>query len=128
MAPKALADNIVLQELEHSKQTRCANAFVVMRHHTGAALLQGQCGLSAIERWGLALIHAQHDRLIGRIQIQRHHIGELLHKVRIAPQLKTLVRSGLMLWARKTAMTRSLRYPEPQTSCGSSNASRLQAL
>jgi hypothetical protein len=54
-----------------------------MRHGAGAALLHGQAGLGAIERLDLALfVDAQHQRLVGRIEIEPDHVlhfgGEVL--------------------------------------------------
>jgi hypothetical protein len=56
-----------------------------------AALLDGQSRLSPIQRLNLALfIDAEHDRLLGRIQIKPHHVCHLFQKLWIARQLESL--------------------------------------
>jgi hypothetical protein len=46
------------------------------RQGSAATLFHGQARLRAIQRLDLALfIHAEHDRLLGRIEIEAHHIG-----------------------------------------------------
>ena len=47
--------------------------------------------MCAIQCLNLALlVYAQDDRLLGRIQVQPHHIGHLFQKLRIARELKSL--------------------------------------
>ena len=62
-----------------------------MRHGLPAALLQRQTGLCPIERLDLAfLIAAQHQGMLGRIQVQTHHAFEFLGKPWILADLEGL--------------------------------------
>ena len=56
MARHAFADDLSGRHVEGGKQRRSPIALVVVRHGAGAALLDGQAGLSAIERLDLALL------------------------------------------------------------------------
>src|SRR5208337_4661170 len=51
----------------------------------GTALLHRQSGLSAVERLNLALlVHRQHERLVGGIDVKAHDVFDLLYEIRIA--------------------------------------------
>src|SRR5215210_2174171 len=100
MATVALTDHFALQDFKRSKQARRAIALVVMRHRAESSLLQGQSRLRAIERLNLGLlVYTQHDRLLRRIQIQPHHVTELLHEARIARELEILHAMRLQVMA-----------------------------
>ena len=58
-------------------------------------LAQGQAGLTALESLALALlIAAEQERAIRRVEIEAHHIPELLFKGQILGKLKPLSRWG----------------------------------
>jgi hypothetical protein len=64
-------------------------ALVVVGHRAAPALLQGEAGLGTIQRVDLAfLIHAQDHGMLGRVQIQAHHILQLVLEVRILAELE----------------------------------------
>ena len=64
-------------------------ALVVVGHRATPTLLQRQSWLCPIQCLNLALlIDAQYQCLLRRIQIQTHHVGQLLHKLRIPRQLE----------------------------------------
>ena len=87
----ALSHDPPLQDLQGRKQRGRAVAFVVVRHRATAAFFHGQARLRAIQRLNLALlVHANHHRLLGRIQVKAHHVGQLLQKPRVARQLEAL--------------------------------------
>src|SRR2546422_305879 len=89
MSAMTLTDHLAVQDVHRRKQCGGAIAFVVVRHRTASAFLQGQPRLGPIQRLNLALfIQTQHERLVGRVQIQPHHIGQLLQEFRIPRQLK----------------------------------------
>ena len=91
VAAKALTNDFALQDFQGREQASRAVALVVVGHRPQAALLHGQSRLRAIQRLNLGLfIHTQHQGLVRGIQIQAHHIGQLLHKARIARQLEAL--------------------------------------
>ncbi len=72
----ALSDHPSLQDLQSGEQRGRSVAFVVMRHGSAASLFHGQARLRAIQRLDLALfIHAEHDGLLRRIEIEAHHLG-----------------------------------------------------
>src|SRR5688572_10283094 len=80
----ALTNQLAVGHIESGKQSRGAMADVIMRHGSGAAFLERQSRLRAIEGLHLALlIAAEDDRMLGRIQVEADHILERLHKLRV---------------------------------------------
>ena len=76
---EALSYHSSLQDFQRREQSGRPIALVVMRHGAATTLLDGQTWLRAVQRLDLALfIYAQHDRLLGWIQVQTHHIRQLL--------------------------------------------------
>ena len=70
--------------VERSKQGRCSVSDVVVRPGAAAAFFQRQTGLSAIQRLNLALfIDTEHDGVLGRIEIDPHHVEELFNELRV---------------------------------------------
>src|SRR4029077_7764386 len=68
---------------------------LVVDHHAGATFLHRQAGLGAIECLDLALlVHAQHQRLLRRVQIQPDDVRQLLGKQRIVGELERLDEVG----------------------------------
>jgi hypothetical protein len=60
-------------------------------HGAGAALLHGQAGMGAVERLDLALlIDAEHQRLVGRIELEPDHVLHLGGEVLIARDFEGL--------------------------------------
>ena len=63
MARQAFADDLAGRHVERGEQRGGAVALVVVGHGAGAALLEGQAGLGAIERLDLALlVDSKHQR------------------------------------------------------------------
>jgi len=88
---KALPDHFPLQDLQGREQARGAMALVVVGHRPQTALLQGQSRLRAVQGLDLGLlVHAEHKGVVRGVQVQPHHIGELLQKPRIARKLEAL--------------------------------------
>src|SRR5450756_1468921 len=89
VAGQALADDAAIESAERREERGGAVALVVMGQRTGAARLHGQARLSAIERLDLALlINAEHQRLLGRVQVEADHVGELFGEERVARELE----------------------------------------
>ena len=61
MALHVAADHRAIEDVHRGEQRRCAVALIVVRHGSGAALLQRQSGLCAIERLYLALFVDRQD-------------------------------------------------------------------
>src|SRR3984893_15471204 len=86
----ALSDHLSLQDFQSGEQRGRSVALIVMRHGSATALFQRQARLGAIQRLNLTLfIHAEHNRLLRRIQIEAHHIGQLLQELGIPRQLES---------------------------------------
>ncbi len=80
----ALTDHLSLQKFQSGKKRRGPIALVVVGHRAAASLFQGQAGLGAVQRLNLALlIDAQHDGLLGWIEVEPDHVGQLLQKPQI---------------------------------------------
>ena len=74
---------------ERREQGGGAVALVVVGHGAGPALLHRQARLGAVERLDLGLlVHRQHDGVLRRVDIQAHHVLDLLGKPRIVGQLE----------------------------------------
>ncbi len=89
MALHIAADDGSVEDVERGEQRRRAIAFVVMGHRAGAAFLQGQTGLCAVERLDLALlIDRQHDGVRRRIDIEPDDIAQFVDELRIVRKLE----------------------------------------
>jgi len=91
MPRQAIADYVPIKQVQRGKQGRRAMAFIVMRPSPTAALLHRKAGLGAVQGLDLAfLIHGEHQGLVWRIEIQPHHIVELLDKLGVPAELEGL--------------------------------------
>ena len=84
MAGQALADDRAARHIEGGKQRCRTVTLVIMGHGAGPALLHGKAWLGAVEGLDLALlIDAEHQRLVGRIEIKSHDVLDLFGKIGI---------------------------------------------
>jgi len=108
LVPRAfvtLPHDFALQDLQIGKKRGGAVAFVVMGHGAATSFLQGQAGLGSIQCLNLAfLVDAEHQGLLGRIEIEAHDIGQLLRKRASRDSLKFFTRCGFRLWLRQTLL------------------------
>lgn len=80
-----------VEHIQGREQRGRAVAFVVVRDAFDVAQAHGQHRLRALQRLALTLlIHAQHQCVLGRAQIQAHHVAQLLHEERVVGQLEAL--------------------------------------
>ena len=92
----ALADHPPVQDVEGREQGCSPMPLVVVCHGPAAPLLHGQAGLGALESLDLALlVHAQDHGLVGRVEVQPHHVGELLREPPVLGELETFRPVGL---------------------------------
>lgn len=97
-------------------QRRRAVAFVIMSHCPQPPRKHRQAFLAAVEGLDLALLIArQHQRMLGRAQIQAHHIDQLLGKLRIVRDFEC--RDQMRLQAIVTPHTTN-RVLADSDSCG----------
>lgn len=74
--------------VERGEQGGRAVALVIVGHGRGAALLQRQAGLGAIERLDLGLlIDREHQRVLGRVDVEPDHVPEVLDKTGVKTKL-----------------------------------------
>ena len=86
-----LPNHFTLRQFERRKERRGAVALVVMGHGPTAAFFQRQSRLRAIQCLNLTfLVHAEHQCLLRRIEIETHHIGQFLQKPGITRQFERL--------------------------------------
>ena len=77
-----VADDSAFQQVQRCKQGGCSVALIIMRQSSTAAFLHGQAWLGSLQRLNLAFfIHTEDDGLVGRIEVETNHIGELLDKL-----------------------------------------------
>jgi len=85
-----------VQRVERGKQRGRAVAFVVVGHGAGAPELHWQARLGAVERLDLALLVAtEHERLVGRIEVQAHDVDQLVLEARVARELEGVLQMRL---------------------------------
>ena len=73
------ADHRAVEHVERGEQRRRAVPFVVVRHGSGAALLERKAGLGAVERLVLALfVDGQNDGVRWRIDIEPNHVAQFV--------------------------------------------------
>src|SRR5437016_12289883 len=66
-------------------------AFIIARHRATTPFLPRRTGLGSVQRLDLTLfIERQHDGIFWRIQIEGHHIFQLLRKTGVVAQLEGL--------------------------------------
>ena len=89
MARHALADDPALQHVERGEQCRRAVALVIMGHRPAAAALHRQPWLRAVERLDLRLlVDRQHQRVLGRIDVETDDILDFGGELRVVRQLE----------------------------------------
>src|SRR5665213_352332 len=104
----AAANHLALQHVECREERRRAVALVIVGHGSGSAFLQGKARLRAIQCLDLALLVEREDDGMGwRIDIEPHHIAQLLHELRIVGKLELLDLVGLKPMGTPDAMDRA---------------------
>src|SRR5271167_4556706 len=105
-------DQLAVQHVQSRKQRGGAVTLVIVRPRAATAFLQRQPRLRAIQGLNLALfIQTQHQRLLRRVQIQAHHIGQLLQKFCIPRELERLTQMRLELVQLPQSIDRILTHP-----------------
>ena len=83
-----------------------------MRHAFDVAQPEGQEGLGALQGLGLALlIDAQHQGMVGRIQVEADDVADLLDEEGIGGELEVLPPMGLEVERGPEALDRGLGAP-----------------
>ncbi|MCY1531917.1 hypothetical protein D9M68_671570 [compost metagenome] len=89
-------DDLAGQDVKGGIQTGRAVALVVMRPALDLPGLERQHGLGAIQRLDLCFfVHREHQRVVGRIQVQPDHIDHFVGKVRVVADLEGFQPVGL---------------------------------
>jgi hypothetical protein len=90
------ADDRAIQRVQCGEQGGRAVAFVVVRQRLGAPLLQGQARLRAVQRLDLGfLVQRQNQGMRWGVQIEPHHVLELLGKAWIRAEFEAPQAVGL---------------------------------
>ena len=85
------AEDFAIGGVQRGKQGGRAVALVIVRHGCAAALLHRQAGLGAVQGLYLALlVYRQHQRMLGRIEIEPHDGFQLACELRVATHLETI--------------------------------------
>ena len=83
------ADHGPVEHVQRREQRGRPIPLVVVRHAAGPALLHWQAWLGAVQRLDLGLfIHRQDHGMRGRIDIEAHHVGQLVHELRVVRELE----------------------------------------
>ena len=91
MAAMQSAQDLARFGIQGGKQRRRAVTEVVVTAPLYLAGTHGQNRLAPIQRLNLRLfVHTQHQRPLGRIQVQAHDVPHLLHELRVGGQLESL--------------------------------------
>ena len=101
------------QDIQCGKQGRGAVPLVVVGHRPGPALDHRQRRLRAVQglHRGL-LVHAQHDRVLRRVQVQPDDIDQFLLEFRIVRHLERLHQMRFQPPRRPDPLDRRLRHPD----------------
>ena len=92
----AFPDHTSVQDVQSRKQGSSSMPLVVVGHGPTASLLHGQAGLGALEGLDLAfLVHTQDQGLVGRVEVQPHHIGEFLGEPPVLGEFESFRPVGL---------------------------------
>ena len=95
MPRHAFADDLASGDVERREQGRRSVSLVVVGHRAGAALLQRQSWLRAIERLDLALlVDPEHQRLVRRVEIKPDDVLDHLAELGVGESLKPRIRCG----------------------------------
>ena len=96
MTAFALPEHLSGGDVQRHEQRRDAVANIVVRHALDIAQTQGQKGLGAVQGLDLAFfVHAQDQRLVGRIEVEPHDVADLLDKEGVGGELEMLLAMGL---------------------------------
>ena len=107
-----LTDHPSIQQVQRCEQGSSSKPLVVVGHGPTAPLLHGQAGLCALEGLDLAfLVHTQDQGLVGRIEVQPHHIGEFLGESLVLGEFEPLYPVGLEPVSLPDALHRGLAQP-----------------
>lgn len=103
----AVADHRPVEHAERGKEGRGAVAFVIVGLASRDSRAQGQQGLGPVQGLNLALlVHAKHQGLVGRVQIQAHNVVELLDKPLVAAEFERLDQMRFQVVALPDTMDR----------------------
>ena len=87
----ALADDLTRGDIQSREYCRRAVSLIVVRLALRQTWPKRQDRLCAIQRLDLALfVHAQHNRLVRRIQVQPHDVTDFGRELRIGAELERL--------------------------------------
>lgn len=82
-------DQLAAGHLHRREQRRRAMPPVVVRHRPATTLLERQARLGAIQGLNLALlVHTEHDGVLGRKQVQAHHVDQFLNEPLVFAKLE----------------------------------------
>jgi len=91
MSGIALADHLARSYFQGRKERGRSVTLVIVRQGSTATLFDWQSRLCPVQGLNLALlIHAQHQGFLRRIEIETHHVGQLLQKLRISGKFEIL--------------------------------------
>ena len=89
MALHVAADDRAVEDVHRGEQRRRAVPLIVVRHGSGATLLQRQSGLCAVKRLNLALfVDRQDDGVCGRIDKEPDDVAQFVDEARVVGQLE----------------------------------------
>jgi hypothetical protein len=106
------AIDLAVRHIQSGEQSSCAVGFVVVRHGRAASAFQGQPRLRTVQSLNLALlVHAQHQRVLGRIQVQTDDVFQFLGEPGSLLIVKVSTRCGFKPWARQMRRTLASLMP-----------------
>ena len=129
MAAVQRADHLAGGEVQRGVEARGAGALVVVGRALGHAREHRQDRRGAIQRLDLGLlVDAEHDRALGRVEIQPDDVADLLDELRVLGELPRLLAVRLQPERLPDPVHRRLREPDlARPSTASTNASRPSA-
>ena len=113
VARPALGEDLAGGDVQGGKEGGGAVADVAVRHAFDVAEPEGQEGLGALQGLGLALlVDAQHQGMVGRVEIEAHDVADLLDEEGIGGELAMLLPVGLEVEGGPDALHRGFGHPD----------------
>ena len=122
LALHVAADHRAVEDVHRGEQRRRCGAHIV-RHGSGAALLQRQSGLRSIKRLNLALfIDRQDDGVCGRIDIEPDDVAQFVDEARVVGQLELAHPVQLQTMGAPDSLDRTHAQAPPPSTSGSNGS------
>ena len=129
MARGGVGEHLAGKVVQGGKEGHRSVPVVVMGPGANVSLAQRQSGLGAFESLTLALfIAAEHHGLLGRIEVEAHHVPKLFLKLKVLGELEIAHPVGLELMGRPESLHARFAQPGFAGHCAHAPGSAVRRL